>query len=516
MYCIEAFIDFELFVFFILKWKPQKTRHISILGLAYLCFGITRILLIFWDFESNGFGEVHLDENAVYYTSAAFFAFLAMTVFMYAAESLLRKTHYIFTIAFFVVSFIVLFFDIQTLRSLYYIFVSGLMLFVIFFLFRLMAMVTGTVRKKFFTLFIGFVLYGLGYALSAELVKDAIPRPIAVGIVIIGLACIALACVRIPMFEEIHWRDYLLHVFVFHIDSSACIHDEMLLKIGKEVDGVSADLFSSGVTGVIGIIKEMIQSEKKLKVLDHEDKKILLEYGKHVTVALITSKDLDILHEKLRTYILRVETELRKPLENWRGEVSRFAPQMKTITTDILKTDIDKNWWRVDPRSVYRQVVGFLKKLYPKDLIDHLLRRKRGQTDSSNVVAEEVHPSSDLRPNANPTPVPPEEDPWPAPAATNVAKQPLSATVSSKSATMPVHDENGVQPSQEAQSPERPAMPASNDASGHFPAPRSEVTDVASVQKQSEPPIKAEKAVKPAKKTPAKSPAKPSQVRKKK
>nr|MDO8085871.1 hypothetical protein [Candidatus Sigynarchaeum springense] len=445
MYCIEAFINFELFVFFILKWKPQKTRHISILGLAYLCFGITRILLIFWDFDSP--------KNGSYYISAAFFAFLAMAVFMYAAENLLRKTHYVFTIAFLGVACVVLFLGIDVLRQLYYIFASALILFVIAFLFRLMAMVTGTVRKRFFTLFIGFVLYGLGYALSSELAKNLGIKPIAVGIVIVGLAFIALACVRIPMLEEVHWRDYLLHVFAFYIDTSACIHDETLLKTGKEVAGVSADLFSSGVTGVIGIIKEMINSEKKLKVLDHEDKKILLEYGKYITVALITLKDLDMLHEKLQAYILRVETELRQPLEKWRGEVGRFAAPMQAITTDIFKTTIDKNWWRVSPRSVARQVAGFVKGLLPKGLFKRAGNSK-GQVgspaDASAKVQEPVQPV----PKVNPEHVEPDNDPWPAPNPAN-KQTPATAITDEKTSSS-----NHAQEKKAAMQPEAPVEQA--------------------------------------------------------
>ncbi|MEX2681215.1 MAG: hypothetical protein Q6373_006420 [Candidatus Sigynarchaeota archaeon] len=454
MYCIEAFIDFELFVFFILKWKPQKTRHISILGLAYLCFGITRVLLIFWDFESP--------KNATYYISAAFFAFLAMAVFMYAAEYLLRKTHYVFTIAFLAVSCIVLFLTIDVLRHLYYIFASALILFVIAFLFRLMAMVTGSVRKRFFTLFIGFVFYGLGYALSAELAKQLVPRPISVAVVIIGLAFIALACVRIPMLEEVHWMDYLLHIFAFHIDTSACIHDETLLKTGREMQGVSADLFSSGVTGVIGIIKEMINSEKKLKVLDHEDKKILLEYGKYITVALITRKDLDILHEKLLAYINRAETELRQPLEKWRGEVARFAGPMQAITADIFKTAIDKNWWRVNPRSIAHQVARFVKGLFPKGIFKHA-KNTEGQetrTSEAGVKEQKTARAEPPIPKAKSEPVEPENDPWPAP---NPAKPPVPDTTPqgiTPQAVSRVEEEKPQTRSDALVQQEKPAKPA--------------------------------------------------------
>jgi hypothetical protein len=461
MYSVEAFLDLELLVFFLLRWRPQKTRHVAVLGLAYLCFGIARILLMFWDYTE----PKHDVANAGFYITAAFFAFMAMAVFMHAAEILIKKTRHAFTVGFLGLSCAILFFPLgmyETVQMIYYIFAPVLIMFVIGFLFYLMSMTTGSVRKKFFVVFIGLALYGTGYALSARIFN--VSKIVSESIVLAGLACTALGFIEIPMLEEIHWNDYLLHVFAFHIDSSACIHDETLAKVGLE-ENVSADLFSSGVTGVIGIIKEMIQSEKKLKVLDHEDKKILLEYGKHVTVALITRKDLDILHEKLRTYIRRVETELRQPLENWRGEVGRFAAPMKTITTDVLKTVIDRNWWRVDPRSVARQVVAFMNGLFPKNRFGHHPEKKMKTYSKTGVQPTPKKGSSS---------VPSESDPWlapdsdkkrasttPAPAtappATATARSPIPPAVTIKPAAAPALEANAVPLNPEAQTIATPA-----------------------------------------------------------
>jgi hypothetical protein len=408
MYSVEAFLDFELLVFFLLRWKPQKTRHVAILGLAYLCFGIARILLMYWDYNSIG----QVNETARLYITAAFFAFLAMSVFLHAAESLIKKTRHWFTIGFLGLSITILFFPndlYNTVQMIYYIFAPVLILFVVIFLFYLMSMTTGAVRKKFFVVFIGLVLYGTGYALSARIFN--IPEAISEATVLTGLVFTALGFIEIPMLEEIHWHDYLLHVFTFHIDSSACIHDERLVKTNQD-EMVSADLFSSGVTGVIGIIKEMIQSEKKLKVLDHEDKKILLEYGKYVTVALVTRKDLDILHGKLRAYISRVETELGPLFEKWRGEVTRFVDPMKAITNDIFKTIIDKNWWRIDPKNVARQLRAFIILFAPASIIKRFSARRYQAKDPE--FTPEARASVDVPRPADDV-ITPENDPWPAP-----------------------------------------------------------------------------------------------------
>ncbi|HME55573.1 MAG TPA: hypothetical protein VKM55_25430 [Candidatus Lokiarchaeia archaeon] len=353
LYSIEVFLDFELALFLLVRGRPRATRHIAILGLAYVFFGVTRIFLIFWDFE-----DIPHTTSSLYITGA-FFAFLAMSVFMYAAEVLIARTKHVFTICFLAVAVTCLFLPFDVVRLVYYIFAPLLICFTILFLCLLMSITSGSVRKSFFVVFVGLCLYGLGYAFSAELLKPIFPAKVFPSLLILaGLAFTGMGFINIPSFQEIHWDDSLLHVFVFHIDTSVCIYDESLIKIGKDAE-ISADLFSSGVSGIINIIKEMVQSEKKLKVLDHEDKKIILEYGEYITVALVTVRDLKILHEKLPWYISRIEGKFGAKFEHWNGEITQFTTQIKTITKEELQTKFDGNWWKIDPKNILKEIRQF-------------------------------------------------------------------------------------------------------------------------------------------------------------
>jgi len=353
LYSIEIFLDFELALLLLFRGKPRATRHIAMLGLAYVFFGITRIFLVFWDFE-----DIHHTTES-YYIIGAFFAFLAMSVFMFASEFLIAKTKHAFTICFLAVAVTCLFLPFQVVRLVYYIFAPLLICFTIVFLCLLMSLTSGSVRKNFFVVFVGLCLYGAGYAFSAELLKPIFPAKVFPSLLILaGLAFTGMGFMNIPSFQEIHWDDSLLHVFVFHINTSACIFDESLIKVGKDSE-ISADLFSSGVSGIINIIKEMVQSEKKLKVLDHEDKKIILEYGEYITVALVTVRDLKILHEKLPQYISRIEGESRARFEHWNGEITQFSERIKAITKDVLETKYDGSWWKIDPKNIVKEIRKF-------------------------------------------------------------------------------------------------------------------------------------------------------------
>nr|MDO8116407.1 hypothetical protein [Candidatus Sigynarchaeota archaeon] len=243
-------------------------------------------------------------------------------------------------------------------RVFYYIFSPVMIIITIFFSCVLMANTVGVIRKKFFVVFIGLVFYGAGYALGAEMIKNVLSSPardvycvFQTAIVLIGLVLTGGGYIGLPSLGEIHWQDNMIHVFVFHIETSVAVFDQHLVKEGTAPQKLMPDLFSSGVSGVIGIIREMIQSEKRLKVLDHEDKKILLEYGKHVIVALIAMKDFKIYREKLLRYIDRIETRFDKDFERWNGEITKFAFEMTEITKKEFLTSFDPDWWRLKPRQ---------------------------------------------------------------------------------------------------------------------------------------------------------------------
>ncbi|MHA1681786.1 MAG: hypothetical protein ACTSUE_12320 [Promethearchaeota archaeon] len=374
LYFIEIFINFELFAFFVMKWlQEKKERHISVLGLSYLFLGIARIFLIPWDFAGA---------DDYYYNLSSSFAFLAMMVFMYASETLLQISKYpIFVFLYLGLAISGAIFDYENVRILYYIFSPIMIVLLIGFLCILMSKTFGKVRKRFFLIFLGFIIYGSGYGLGAQFIKDAFSGPaldfysvFVTSTVLFGLALTGLGFIGLPSLSEIHWADYLVHLYVFHIDTAACIYDENLLNAEKlkvkrqlEVDGggeedIPADLFSSGVVGVMGLIKEMVRSEKRLKVLDHEDKKILLEYGKKVSVALLTFRDLQIYHEKLNNYIKKIEEEFEKPLEKWDGEISRFKEGLFRLTKGSFRDQIDPNWWKVDFKRVKNKIKVYFSK----------------------------------------------------------------------------------------------------------------------------------------------------------
>jgi len=391
MYGMEVFLCMELAFLFFVKWWQEKTeRHISILGLSYLFLGIARIFLILWDY-------VALQAVPLFYNIAAFFVFLAMAIMLHAAETLMGLRRRLLSICFVVISPLMIVLPIEVVRILYYTLGPVVVLATLFFTGLLVARTFGAVRKKFLLLFLGMILYTAGYGLGAEFIKNAMPPFFQImqeAIVLAGFSVTAFGFMNIPILAEIHWERYLLHVYVFHSNSSVCIYSEPLAaleppagKASKQSDEqlrenddgpdaeqsrqnvtettendllgydensdipMDADLFGSGMAGIRGMVHEMLRSEKRLKELDHEDKKVLLEYGDHIIVALVTSRLLDGYHVKLEQYVQLIEKLGANLLVNWTGEISKLRPIIEACTKIVFKNIVDVDWWRTNPAA---------------------------------------------------------------------------------------------------------------------------------------------------------------------
>ena len=79
------------------------------------------------------------------------------------------------------------------------------------------------------------------------------------------------------------------------------------------------------------MLAEMIQSQEKLLTVDHKDVKILFEYGRHSTLALIAYADFRIYHSKLAQLITQFEKFFQEVFIHWSGETEVFRPAKELI-----------------------------------------------------------------------------------------------------------------------------------------------------------------------------------------
>ena len=116
---------------------------------------------------------------------------------------------------------------------------------------------------------------------------------------------------RLPI---INWIDSLLHIYIFH-DSGILLHDYPFVEAENKSDSV---LISGGLVGMMAILKEVVQGDKFIKIIDHGDRKIIFEMNatNQIIFALIAKENLPIFHQKLLILIGEFDKHYQNLIEN--------------------------------------------------------------------------------------------------------------------------------------------------------------------------------------------------------
>jgi len=117
---------------------------------------------------------------------------------------------------------------------------------------------------------------------------------------------------------ESHWREDLNHLYVIH-NSGLSLYDyifsnEKLASIG---------LVGGGFIGIVTILKEITKGKKKLRTIDHGDRKLLFQWDdkEKIIFIMIISKDLMILREKLSLFSKLFIKKYNHLIEKFNGVV---------------------------------------------------------------------------------------------------------------------------------------------------------------------------------------------------
>lgn len=104
--------------------------------------------------------------------------------------------------------------------------------------------------------------------------------------------------IKLPIID---WKDSLLHIYIFY-QSGILLYDYPFVENVKKSDSI---LISGSLVGMMAILKEVVQGEKSIKIIDHGDRKIIFEMNrtKDIIFALIVKKDLMVFHQKLFSLI---------------------------------------------------------------------------------------------------------------------------------------------------------------------------------------------------------------------
>jgi hypothetical protein len=125
-----------------------------------------------------------------------------------------------------------------------------------------------------------------------------------------------------------HWERKINRLYIIHAKDGVAIYDRALTK--KAMD---SQLVSAALMGITGMIRELTSSQKKLKAIDHMDKKVIFEYGNNVIGAILADTDLPVIRKKLKEFIDLFEIKYQAQLLGFSGDIAMFKNIDKLTNT---------------------------------------------------------------------------------------------------------------------------------------------------------------------------------------
>ncbi len=84
-------------------------------------------------------------------------------------------------------------------------------------------------------------------------------------------------------------------------------------------------LITGALSAIICFLKETLHSKKKVRSIDHQDKKILFSYGEFIITSVITDEDTHIVYNKVEQLTHDFEKQFYGVLKHWNGELTTFS-----------------------------------------------------------------------------------------------------------------------------------------------------------------------------------------------
>jgi hypothetical protein len=136
----------------------------------------------------------------------------------------------------------------------------------------------------------------------------------------IGLALVStpVALVTRKYIRQRNWQKSLKNLFVLTKDGLNVFE----YSFGIEIQDPA--LISAMISALTSFVREATGSKKALRTVDQEDNKVILNHGKYVTIALMSEKDLPIIHKRVKKFTEAFENQFGLKLKNWSGETTMF------------------------------------------------------------------------------------------------------------------------------------------------------------------------------------------------
>ncbi|NVM55296.1 MAG: hypothetical protein HWN66_16435 [Candidatus Helarchaeota archaeon] len=330
LYIFVIIISFLTSAIILLKiHKTQKKIFFLAESLFFGFFGVARIFYYIWDF---------IEPDHMFWVLGVSFAMVAMTFLLFAIErKIIHGTKYVFTIfAIFAVILIIIPFSRQIHLWIQTIMVTMLAPVGIIYFWVIAKRSFGEVRKLAITYFVGVFIWASGQFFRSQLLRTVEWLYYITAPLLFIFGNIIVLYVLVKRVIELEWPDKIDHLFIIYSVKGINLYEYSFTE--KKL--AESDLIAGSISGITGLLQEITKSKRKLKLMDQEDIKIILEYGTYVMGALVTQENFGILRKKLQKLVRLFELKYKDHLKQFSGLVNEYESSQELIEYVFSPKDI--------------------------------------------------------------------------------------------------------------------------------------------------------------------------------
>ncbi len=319
------------------EWRKQnRSKNEQYIPFALMILYLFLFLSSSMMCYSNFFTEsiVLLINSKFYFISVINFIVIVMSILIFIAERIIRKKTKHFFLIYFIVLIILLIIlkvlDIPIFIGFYFIISIPMWVLISLFIYKLGWRTSGQLRQKMIIALIGYSTFSLAVVYEIWLIfHDEVAILFEIkGIILLAAILMGYGFHTIPSFTEFDWDKKIRHLYILN-PNGLCLfqHSFKMQSITDE------DLLGGSLIAIQSLMKEMIQSDKFLQVIDHGDAKIIFDRNPYAIGIIIADEDLYVLHFKLKRLLKEFDLLFGPIMTDWAGNLDIF----KTFCSSVNK-----------------------------------------------------------------------------------------------------------------------------------------------------------------------------------
>jgi hypothetical protein len=155
-------------------------------------------------------------------------------------------------------------------------------------------------------------------------------------------AVAGVAIVSVPLItytrrklQQRNWEKHLHNLFILTKDGRSIYG----YSFGIEIQDPS--LVSAALVAISSFVTDAVKSKKALRVIDLQDRKVILSHGEHTTTALIADKDFPVIIDRTEAFTQAFEKRYGGKVANWRGDTKAFKG-VDALIQDYFPVSMDE------------------------------------------------------------------------------------------------------------------------------------------------------------------------------